>query len=245
MKISFKQYIEESRNDRGILKAVFVIGIPGAGKSYTVSQLKGAISPKVVNTDRATEFLSKKFDMPSNNQTWRSFFRDKTRPMTVNALYNYLNGMLPLFIDGTSNDVSNILGRAGILESVGYDVGMVFINTSLDVAQERATQRGTDIGRHVNPEFIEQVYKLSEKNKEYFKGKFSFFKEVSNDPGELDNAAILKLFRQVSGFYDEPLNNPVGQRTIEKLREKKEAYLVPTIFEADDLKKKVAGWYRS
>lgn len=243
--ITFKQYLLESINDAGILKAVFVVGIPGAGKSYTVSQLKGAISPKVVNTDRATEFLSKKFDMPSNEQTWKSFFRDRTRPMTVNALYNYLNSMLPLFIDGTSNDVSNILGRAGLLESVGYDVGMVFIDTSLEVAQERAKKRGADIGRHVNPEFIEQVHRLSEKNKEYFKGKFSFFKEVSNDPGELDDAAMLKLFRQVSDFYTEPLDNPVGQRTVEKLREKKQAYLVPTIFTEDVLKKKVAGWYRS
>jgi hypothetical protein len=153
--------------------------------------------------------------------------------------------MLPLFVDGTSNDVSNILGRAGILESVGYDIGMVFIDTSLEVSQERAAKRGQNIDRHVSPDFITKVHELSQQNKEYFKGKFSFFKEVSNDPGELDDAAILKLYRQVAGFYTEPVDNPVGQRTLQKLREKKESYLVPTVFEEDDLKKKVQGWYRS
>lgn len=242
---TFKQFLDESVNDKGIFKAVFVVGIPGAGKSYTISQLKGAISPKVVNTDRATEFLSQKFDIPSNEQTWRSFFRDKTRQMTKDLLYNYLNGMLPLFVDGTSNDVSNVLGRAGILESIGYDVGMVFIDTALEVAQERAKKRGGEIDRHVSPDFITKVHELSQQNKEYFKSKFSFFKEVKNDPGELNDAALLSLFRQVSGFYTEPLENPVGVRALEKLREEKQAYLVPTIFSEDELKKKAAGWYRS
>lgn len=243
--ITFKQYIAESINDKGIFKALFIVGIPGAGKSYTTSQLRGTISPKIVNTDRATEFLSKKFKIASNSETWRSFFRDRTRPITSGALNNYLNSMLPLFVDGTSNDVSNILGRAGILESIGYDVGMVFINTDLDVAIDRAKKRAQEIDRHVDEEFIKKVHEISEENKEYFKGKFSFFREVSNNPGELDDAAIAKIFKQVSSFYNEPVENIVGQRTLEKLREAKEGYLVPTVFKAEDLKKKAEGWYRS
>ena len=242
----FKEYLmTESINDKGILKALFVVGIPGAGKSYTLKQLNGTIQPRVVNTDRATEFLSKKFDMPSNSETWRSFFRDRTRPITSGALNNYLNSMLPLFVDGTSNDVSNILSRAGILESIGYDVGMVFINTDLDVAIDRAKKRGADINRHVDEDFIKKVHEISEENKVYFKGKFSFFREVSNNPGELDDAAIAKIFTQVSKFYAEPLDNPVGVRTLEKLKAEKEGYLVPTIFAQADLKKKADGWYRS
>lgn len=242
--MNFKQFLEESINDKGILKAVFVVGIPGAGKSYTISKLKGSISPLVINTDKATEYLSKKLDIPSNDETWK-LFRNDARRITVTQLYNYLNGMLPLFVDGTSNDVSNILGRAGILESIGYDVGMVFINTSLDVALERADARGKAINRHVNPDFIKKVYDLSQENKEYFKNKFEFFKEVNNDPGELDDKAMLKAFRAVSSFYNEPVQNVVGVRTLETLKETKEKYLIPEVFDADVLKKKCDGWYRS
>lgn len=242
--MSLREYIAESLNDKGILKAVFVVGIPGAGKSYTVSKLKGTVSPLVVNTDRSTEYLSKKLKLPSNDETW-AIFRDDARRMTINQLFNYLNGLLPLFVDGTSNDVSNILGRAGILESIGYDVGMVFVNTSLDTALERAEARGKAINRHVNPEFIKRVYQLSQDNKEYFKGKFDFFKEISNDPGEFDDAAILKAFKAVSSFYNEPVNNPVGKRTLEQLKQAKEKYLVPEVFDAGELKKKCTSWYRS
>ena len=243
--ITFRQFLDEGINDKGILKAVFVVGIPGAGKSYTIKQLTGAIAPKVVNTDRATEFLSKKLDIPSNDTTWKAVFRDSSRKITVSALFGYLNGMLPLFVDGTSNDVSNILGRAGLLESIGYDVGMVFINTNLDVAKERAAKRGAEIDRHVNQDFIEKVHALSAENKEYFKGKFSFFTEVNNNPGELDDAAILQIYKKVAGFYEEPVHNPVGKRTLEKLTASKEKYLVPSIFDKEDLEKKVTGWYRS
>lgn len=242
--ITFKQYIEESVNDKGIFKALFVVGIPGAGKSYTIKQLNGTISPKVINTDKATEFLSKKFDMPSNSTTWRTFFRDRTKPLTTNMLTNYMNSVLPLFIDGTSNDTGNIFNRAGILESMGYDVGMVFINTSLDVAKERAVRRGAEIDRHVSMDFIEEVHRLSEENKTYFKSKFKFFKEVSNNPGELDDKAIMQIYRQVAGFYNEPIENPVGKRALQKLLDSKEKYLVPEILSDDALKKKVAAWYR-
>ena len=61
MSTSFKQFIiNESINDKGILKAIFVVGLPGSGKSYTVQRLRGTVSPVVVNTDKVAEFLSKK-----------------------------------------------------------------------------------------------------------------------------------------------------------------------------------------
>ena len=59
--MNFEEFLlNESINDKGILKAIFVVGLPGAGKSYTISNLKGQISPKIVNTDVALEFLSKR-----------------------------------------------------------------------------------------------------------------------------------------------------------------------------------------
>lgn len=245
MAISFKQFLDESINDKGILKAIFVVGIAGAGKSYTISKLKGPTSPRVVNTDRATEFLSQKYSIPANEKNWRSTFRDSSIRITSKTLFGYLNGMLPLFIDGTSNDVSNILARAGLLESLGYDVGMVFINTSLETAQDRANERAKQTNRFVNIDFIKRLYDRAEENKSYFKDKFPFFVEVNNDPGEFDDKAILATFRKVESFYDEPVLNPVGRRTIEKLENDKEKYLVPTILSEEELLKKVNGWYRS
>lgn len=241
--ITFKEFISESINDKAIFKAIFIVGIPGSGKSYTVKQLMGSVSPMVINTDIAVEYLSKKLDIPSNSATW-PIFKDDAKRITRARMVLHLNGMQPLFVDGTSNDVSNVLARAGILESLGYDVGMVFVDTSLETALARAEERGREINRIVDPEFITGVHSLSQENKEYFKGKFGFFKEIKNDPGELTDAVIGKIFNQVSSFYTEPLKNPVGIRTRDKLIAAKQKYLTPHIFTKEELQKKCDAWYR-
>ena len=244
--MKFEEFLlQESINDKGILKAVFIVGLPGAGKSYTVSNLKGQVSPKIVNTDVALEFLSKKTKIPANSETWKTVFRDSTKKMTATMLYNYINGMLPLFIDGTSNDASNVLSRAGILESLGYDVGMIFIDTDIEVAKQRAIERAETIGRTVDPTFIDKVYKESEANKKYFQSKFSFFKVYENNGQGLDNDLMQKLFKQVQGFYTEDVQNPVGTRNLEKISEEKEKYLVPTLFQDETLKNKLSTWYKT
>jgi shikimate kinase len=242
--ITFKDFIIESTLDKGILKAIFVVGIPGAGKSYTIKRLYGTISPVVVNTDKATEFLSKKLNIPSKNETWPIIKNDAQR-ITKSQLFHYLNGLLPLFIDGTSNDVSNILNRVGILESIGYDVGMVFINVSLDTAIKRVEERAKKINRYVNLDFIKRTFDISQENKNYFKNKFDFFYEVNNDENEMTDEVLNKVFKKVTNFYNSELKNPVGIRTIKKLSDKNKKYLVPDIFSKEALQKKVDSWYKN
>lgn len=242
---TFKQFISESVNDKGIFKAIFVIGLPGAGKSYTVKQLKGNIAPKVVNTDTAAEFLSSKWHKQISSDTWDEF-RDTAHRITKTALLNYLDGMLPLFIDGTSNDVSNILHRMGILESLGYDVGVVFVKASIERATTRAAARGSSTGRIVDEIFIQQVQKRNQENASYLKSKVSFFKEIDNNGDDiLDNEEMNQAFSRVQGFFTRPVQNPVGKRILNQLAETGRKYLSPEIVSRDVLSNKIAGWYKT
>lgn len=241
--ISFKEFIIESIEDKGILKAIFIVGIPGAGKSYTAKKISGSVSPRIVNTDRATEFLIKKMGKNSTEDNWPEF-SDKSHHLTQVALSNYINSMLPLFVDGTSNDASNVLHRAGILESLGYDVGMIFIETSLQTAIDRANARIKHTGREVSTDFIKAVESRAKENKEFFETKFKFFQTINNDEGELTDKSLKKAFVKVQQFYNSPLANPVGKRFIEKMKEEKVKYLTD-IIGPDVIKKKVEGWYRT
>ena len=66
--INLKRLLTEGVFDKGILKAVFMAGGPGSGKSYVASQLFGipkkinvsASGLKTVNSDTEFEFLLKK-----------------------------------------------------------------------------------------------------------------------------------------------------------------------------------------
>lgn len=239
---SFKQFLNESINDKGIFKAIFIIGLPGSGKSYTVEHLKGTISPKIINTDHAAEFLSSKWKKQINSDTWKDF-EDKSIHITKTKLKNYLNSCLPLFIDGTSNDISNILHRIGVLESLGYDIGIIYIKTDLNLAIQRTKDRVLKNNRVVDEDFIHQVHNLNEENAKYLKTKVDFFKEINNN-GLLTNDDLLNAFKVAQSFFNENMKNPIGIRMIQEMKNKKEKYLSPNLISPEMLSNKVDGWYR-
>ncbi len=236
--------LTESINDKGIFKAIFVIGIPGSGKSYTSQQMKGVVSPKVVNTDNAFEYFADKFGKEANTETWNTLFGSDSKRITQSSLYHYINGMLPLIIDGTSSDASNILSRTGILESLGYDVGVVYVNTDLETAKKRVIERAKKINRTVDHDFIEKVHSKSEANKKYFKSKFSFFKEIDNNDFELSDKAMVSAYKAAQSFYLSEVENPIGSRTIESLKDAQEKYLVPSEQSKETIESKLQNWYK-
>jgi shikimate kinase len=240
--ITFKEFISESINDKGKFKAIFIIGLPGAGKSYTITHLSGSIAPKIVNSDRATEFFIRKYGY----KLGLSFenYKDQTKLLTKKSLKNYLNSMLPLFVDSTSGNLSQIQHRMGILESIGYDVGVIYIKTNLHTALERAEKRNAKGGRQVDMEFIKQVNKESDENAEYLKAKTHFFKEIENNSESIDNQVFEKVFKSCQSFLNSDIQNPIGSRSLEKLIDAKEGYLVPTVLSEEILDKKVDGWYK-
>ena len=92
--------IQESINDKGILKCIIMSGIPGAGKTYVSSTINdGSIQPKVVNTDKYVE-LGKDLDT--------------SLLLNRESLVLYLNSMLPLLVDSTSSNSSTLFNRVEI-----------------------------------------------------------------------------------------------------------------------------------
>ena len=241
--ITFKQFISEGIEDRGIFKAIFILGSPGAGKSYSVKKLTGQIQPVIINTDKAVEFIAKRDGTKAESETW-SLFRDSALRITKNQLEQYLNGMLPLFVDGTSNNTSNILHRIGILESLGYDVGIVHVTADWDLIKARIEQRNSKTNRKVDIAFAEKVFKQAPENIAFLKGKVSFFKEFRNGHEVMDNSELDEIFKEVQKFFSGPVVNPVGKRNIEKLKAEKQKYMVPTIVSQEALNNKTDGWYR-
>lgn len=240
---TFREFLQESINDKGAFKAIFVLGIPGAGKSYTIKHLSGQVQPRIVNTDKAAEYLSARVGKAITSGTWGEFKDDSIR-ITKASLSNYINGVLPLFIDGTSNDASNLLHRMGILESLGYDVGIVHIKTSLQTAIKRANVRAEKIGRHVDKGFIRDVHSRNDKNMRFLKTKVSFFRQINNEDMQLDDETLLEAFRKTQGFFLSPIKNPIGQRLMQKMKDEKQSYLSPNIVPKEVLDRKIDGWYK-
>lgn len=230
------QNITESINDKGIFKAVFVMGIPGSGKSYTVDKIAGSIMPRIVNTDSSLEFLVKKYGDDYKN-VWERH-GPKTEKMTQGKLKRALDGALPLMLENTSASASSILLRMGLLESLGYDIAMVYINTDLEVALDRANKRD----RVVDADFIKRAHVKIEKDVEFLKPKFLKFMEIKNSAGELTDDVLMQAYKAMQHFYSSPVQNPIGKRNMESMKAGN-GYMVDSVLEEDELSSMVSSWY--
>ncbi len=246
--------LSEGIEDKGIFKAVFMAGPPGAGKTFVLNSIKsGQIEPRWVNTDKT--FLSKdRIDRLKNTKDTYNFFRDHwnfqdgwqvirndVKQINKSQLTLYINSMLPLAVDGTSNSISFMNIRRGLLEGFGYDTAMVFVNTDLETSLKRAAVRD----RLVQPEVVKGIHDEVMKAKSYYKTKFSDFIEIDNNDGELTQKTITKAFKVMDRFYSAPVENPVGKTHIKDMKENGWKYLSPHVKEMSEIKKMVSIWYRS
>lgn len=229
--------ITEGIQDLGIFKACFLSGNPGAGKSFVISKIaSGQVWPRVVNTDKALEWFMKKD--PEN--TWQKY-GDKTKSITKELLAHYLNSLLPLWIDGTSSNPTAVMRRKGILESIGYDVSMVFVSTSLETSLERNRQRQ----RQVDEDFLKETYEQMNKLKPYYSSQFSPFVQVNNNVGELTDEVVISAYKKMDSFFKSPLKNPIGISLRDELLRSGGKYLIEhPDYEQSYINKLISSWYR-
>ena len=144
----FQKYITEGVYDPSIFKAFFLAGGPGAGKSWVSARALSGMGLKVINSDNAFASKLKKekmsLDFATHNEKEiikRDKIRTKAKQVAGMQLGLALEGRLGIIIDSTARDVEKIQQEAQNLRAIGYDIHMVFVNTSLEVALERNKTR--------------------------------------------------------------------------------------------------------
>ena len=147
------QILREGVYDPGIFKAFFLAGGPGSGKTFVTRSAFAGTGLKLVNSDAAFERGLKKANlslkMPDEEEYFRNIVRAKAKMTTATQLDTYVQGRLGLVIDATGRDLNVINTQKRMLDQLGYDSYMVFVNTSLEVALERNKNRPRSI-----PEYI-------------------------------------------------------------------------------------------
>ena len=243
--VKLKQLLEEGVFDKGILKAVFMAGGPGSGKSYVAGELFGipkkiniSVSGlKSVNSDTEFEFLLKKFgfdtfgtgrldidqwpdevfdaiaggDEDSDSMT----VRKKAKLLTIARKKQYMEGRLGMIIDGTGHDYAKLSKEKKQLEAMGYDCYMIFVNTSLKVAQKRNSERA----RRLPKDLLEKSWKDVQHNLGKFQGLFgSKFAIVDNSkflkPEDAQKKFGMLAKKYITKFISKPIKNRIGKMWI-------------------------------
>ncbi len=189
--------LDEGVNDPGIFKAVVLAGGPGSGKSYIAQKLGlKTLGLRVVNSDDFFTMLMKKkglsLKMPENELEDREVARMAAKALTQKRLDTTIDGRLGVLLDSTSGDQKKTVKIIKKLKRVGYDIKVIFIETSLDTAQKRNQQRS----RTIPPDVVEFSWKGAQKAKKFLKQAVGpkDYHEIENEfDGKVDISIAGKL----------------------------------------------------
>jgi len=217
--------LTEGINDPYLFKALFTCGGTGSGKTYVSNHAVQGLGLKSVSSDIAVERmfprmgLSLKFSDDPDMSARQAAGRLRAKELTDKQRRMWENGMLGLVIDGTAKDYSRIVKDAEYLKSLGYDVGMLFVNTSLDVALERNASRARSVASEVATDLWKGVQSNIGKFQGYF-GNRNFFIVDNNDvrTGSEEAAFGMGLRRLGLDWLNRPLSNEIGRKKLEILR---------------------------
>ena len=197
----FQQYITEGVYDPAIFKAFFLAGGPGSGKSWVSARALSGMGLKVINSDNAftrllgKEQMSLKFaDHTPAEIEKRDNIRSKSKAIAGMQLSMALEGRLGLIIDSTARDVEKIQQQAQNLRSIGYDIHMVFVNTTLEVALDRNRNRPRKLPDAIVIQSHKQIQKNMGRLQRVF-GHRNFLIVDNNKHGEDVNPMVHKKIR--------------------------------------------------
>ena len=200
--------------DPNIFKAFFMAGGPGSGKSYVAGKTTAGLGLKVVNSDIVFENYLKQarlsFEMPDTQAAQRDARRAAAKAVTAKRQDNYVEGRLGLVIDGTGKDYSKISSQASQLKAIGYDVHMIFVNTSLDVALERNKQRPRKVPEKIVIDAWNSVQKNIGQFQRFF-GNKNFIIVDNNDAGE---DILGKAYKEVRRMLRKKVDNHIAKAWI-------------------------------
>ena len=219
--------LNEGVFDKGILKAVFLAGGPGSGKTYAARGLFGLPKKinlsytglKMVNYDSEFEKALNKFGFGTELDAMpdevfadltgfdkktdqpvkgvHSGLRNYTKELTKERQRLYENGRLGMIIDGTGDDYAKIADNKSRLEEIGYDCYMVFINTSMEIALHRNNTRK----RVLPKKLVTDSWHACQKNIGRFQGLFKGNIVVVDNSKHLEEDDAKKKFDSLAKTY--------------------------------------------
>jgi hypothetical protein len=233
---AISELVLEGIYDPGILKCVFMAGGPGSGKSYTAAAIfgggavKGAthqagtqMGLRIINSDPAFEMYLKKVGIspgdlssmsdeefkgitePADSPRGKASKMKKVQQKTTEL------GRLGMIIDGTGDDSNKLMKKKSAVEALGYDTMMIFVNTTLEMAQERNQDRD----RKLPANLVEEIWTDVQANFEKLQSMFDNFQVIDNTEYKWSQAEERAAAAAVT-FIEGPVINPVGRKWAEE-----------------------------
>jgi len=225
--------LKEGIQDVNILKAIFLAGGPGSGKSYVVGQSTTPFQGlRIINTDNEFNKILKyeTTHIRGGKDASPLFGKDPKSPETIAHPFAQGKretvarkrtaarksgaelGRLGMIIDSTGAKINKVELQIKGLQQLGYDCFMIFVDTTLEVALERNRERargGKD--RQVPEDIVNKDWNAVQRNKPKLKnliGNRNYIEVQNNDAGE---NVFKKLSQHIKMFLQRKVQNEIGK----------------------------------
>ena len=214
--------VNEGVNDKHIFKAIFTAGGPGSGKTTISKKLLSHKGFKEVNVDRFIEFLASKNDLDLKNMdSWDRNVKSKAHSLNKSQLDLYIDGRLPLIIDGTGRNYDKIITLSNDLKKLGYETGLLFVNTDMETAIERNSKRSCTVANDV----VETIWRQTQANLGRFQNYFGnnlFIVDSSNTKLDLNGVA-----KRIDSFINSASKSPAATKWMNSQKNLTELFDTP------------------
>lgn len=216
-------------HDPGVLKAVFLVGGPGAGKSRAARHIFGFGGPggsqasyatglKLVSSDLAFERMlnaagidpATLAHLPLHDfrrlTEGPDSMRARAKAQTARQRDRWIDARLGLVLDGTGADYAVTHEQVNLLRSLGYDTFLLVVNTPLDVALARNAARS----RRLPDALVTSIWRAVQDNLGRFQHLFGPGNMVVLDagrPGPVPRSVTAAVY----AFLRAPVQNHLGR----------------------------------
>ena len=210
------QDLQEGLYDPNIFKAFFLAGGPGSGKTFVTRSAFGGTGLRMINSDNAFENALKKnnlsLKMPEDESEARDIVRARAKATTGNVMDLSIKGRLGLVIDGTGRDYDKIKEQKALLDQLGYDSYMIFVNTTLEVALQRNSVRERSVPEYITRKSWEQV----QSNIGRFQNTFGMGNMIIIDNSKDDKELTTVVMNKCSQAVRRLLSNKIKSYTAKR-----------------------------
>ena len=187
-------------------KVIFLAGSAGSGKSNVVKQLGLETQGfKIVNQDIALEWLTKNSGLPTDMRDFTPEQASKwgelqweARDIAQRKATKFRGRGDGVVVDGTGASTVSMFTQAQKYKDAGYDVQMLYVESSLETALERNRARKE---RSLKDFIVERNWKAVQKNKKAFKEEFGKnFAEVNTNKLKQGDPMPKTLVNKINDF---------------------------------------------
>jgi predicted ABC-type ATPase len=206
--------------DPGLLKAVFVVGLGGSGKSRIAQAMFSGRGLKVINQDKHLEAIYKEEGLPLSDIGGSYSHFKKAQSLARKERDTFATQRLGLVIDSTGWDYDRIERPVRRLRALGYDVFMVVVRVSYETALSRNLVRGQAGGRLVPTSSIQQQYRGLKRSVPLYRTLFgkNNLVVIDNDApitqGDWAQFVAPALASEGDRFLARPIRNRTGRKWI-------------------------------